>query len=510
MAVASASSRSRSPRRSSSRSTGPPSLPGLREDAPSRRGPSRGALPALSSPDERDQAIKALQDDYFSASHARTMNWKWKTIETALKKWRYDPFPPSLEKLVALGAALKSGGYQSAESYVLFYRTASERKGYGFDAVMNRAVTDIIRSCRRGRGGVVKPTALPLLRLNELGPLSDEQFSPRGPVGAACAVISGSWFLTREVELSTARAALIEFGTDGFGNQVVRWRLPASKNDQEAHGVARAHGCCCRQGNLASCPFHALELQLNRLRRLFPSRFSNGVPDFDLPLFPDEAGAVVSKEAMTETIRVAAQRLGVPLEASDGTERVSGHSLRITGAQGLARAGVDTWAIQLLGRWGSSTVLEYVQAVPLELSASWARAAAVRSTMEDLLSAPGRTPPPLLQAAPQSHGHEDPHQEVAAAAASGADEAHGALQHEQQAVAPASGKELFVQSDARIWHRVPSTLRVGPSSAWSAACGWKFAGKEARQSDELPDAVVYKFLCARCLPALRASLKAAV
>ena len=84
-------------------------------------------------------------------------------------------------------------------------------------------------------------TAPALLRLNELSPLADDQFAPHGPVGAACAVIAGSWFLTREVELSTARAALIEFGTDGFGNQVVRWRRPASKNDQEAQMVWPGH-----------------------------------------------------------------------------------------------------------------------------------------------------------------------------------------------------------------------------------------------------------------------------
>ena len=438
------------------------------------------------------------------------MGWKWKTIEAALKRWRFAPFPPTLDKLVALGAALKSGGYQSAESYIFFYRTASERQGHPFDSIMNRAVTDIIRSCRRGRGGVVKPTALPLLRLNELDPSSDDHFVPHGPVGAACAMIAGAWFLAREVELSTARAALIEFSTDGFGKPIVRWRLPASKNDQEAHGVARAHGCCCLPPEVASCPFHALEFQLGRLRRLFPSRFRNDRPALDLPLFPDVNGEVVSKEAMSDTIREAARRLDIPLDSADGSERVSGHSLRVTGAQGLARAGVDTWAIQLLGRWGSATVLEYVQAVPLERSASWARAAATRSTMDDLLASPGRSLPSVLPSSPSPPVHEDALDRVAAAAAGGGAEADRALEHEQRAATPSAGQEVYVQSDARIWHRVPPALRVGPSASWSASCGWRFAGKEASQSDALPATLVYKFLCARCFPAQRASLKAAV
>ena len=43
------------------------------------------------------------------------------------------------------------------------------------------------------------------------------------------------------------------------------------------------------------------------------------------------------------------------MASPDGSERVSGHSLRATGAQGLATAGVDAWAIELLGRWGGDT-----------------------------------------------------------------------------------------------------------------------------------------------------------
>ena len=59
---------------------------------------------------------------------------------------------------------------------------------------------------------------------------------------------------------------------------------------------------------------------------------------------------------MTATIRAAALHLGSDLVSPDGTERVSGHSLRVTGAQGLARLGLDAWSIQLLGRWGSAAV----------------------------------------------------------------------------------------------------------------------------------------------------------
>ena len=359
-------------------------LPGLRDDAPSRSARSRGSLPPLADPFERDEAIRELQDDVYSASTRRALGWKWKTVVSALGRWGLEPFPPTQQKLLALGAALKAGKYSTAESYLLLYKTSAERQGHIFTPALSRTLTDTIRSCVRGRGGPVKPLALPLLRLHELGLDEDGPWNTGGPVGPTCALVAGAWFLTREVELSCARAALIEFDVDADNLPLVRWRLPASKNDQEALGVARAHGCSC-VNSLGSCPWHALRCQLDRLRRLFPSSFADDQPCITLPLFPDIHGKVVEKDAMTETIRIGAGRLGVPLEASDGSARVSGHSLRVSGAQGLSRAGVDAWAIQLLGRWGSSTVLDYIQAVPLELSSTWARAAAKQKTLEEIL-----------------------------------------------------------------------------------------------------------------------------
>ena len=108
-------------------------------------------------------------------------------------------------------------------------------------------------------------------------------------------------------------------------------------------------------------------------------------PDRDLPLFPTADGHVVSKEAMTRTIRHAAQLLKIELDSPDGTERVSGHSLRATGAQGLARAGVDLWAVELLGRWGGPTVRRYVREAQLEDSAAWASRVAAMTGLPELV-----------------------------------------------------------------------------------------------------------------------------
>jgi hypothetical protein len=48
------------------------------------------------------------------------------------------------------------------------------------------------------------------------------------------------------------------------------------------------------------------------------------------PLFPDEKGQAVEKEAMADTIRAAAGHLNIALASLDLTEQVTGHSLRAT------------------------------------------------------------------------------------------------------------------------------------------------------------------------------------
>mgnify|MGYP003330147959 CR=1 FL=1 len=100
------------------------------------------------------------------------------------------------------------------------------------------------------------------------------------------------------------------------------------------------------------------------LRRTFPHRHTGLVPDLDLPFFPDHHGEVVPKEAMVRTIILAAEHLGVG-PAPDGSERVSGHTLRATGAQGLIRLGWSPEAVRLMGRWASGAVLRYTRLAPL-------------------------------------------------------------------------------------------------------------------------------------------------
>ena len=300
--------------------------------------------------------------------------------------------------------------------------------------------------------------------------------------------------MTREVELSTTRAALITLVEDGQAEPSVQWQLPASKSDQQALGVARTHGCACGGTISTGCPFHAIKGQLERLRRMFPQRWTGTAFDVDLPLFPDVEGTAVTKEAMTATLVEAAGRLGVPTCTADGSARVSGHSLRRTGAQGLARLGVDTWAIQLLGRWGSNAVLEYIQEVPLERSAAWARSAArgldppsTSRASASACAASGGLPVDEAPAFPMVSSEAI---KVLAA------EANTEESHDKDKVT----EERFVKSSGLIWHKVPSHGAIGPMTSWTTVCGWRFAKSDGLLSPELPRPLLHKFMCKRCLP----------
>ena len=72
---------------------------------------------------------------------------------------------------------------------------------------------------------------------------------------------------------------------------------------------------------------------------------------------------------MQDTIVEAGRLLGIARAAPDGSERITGHSLRVTGAQGLVMRGWDLWTVQLHGRWGSDVIKRYARDSSLNAAA---------------------------------------------------------------------------------------------------------------------------------------------
>ena len=398
-----------------------------------------GALPVWLCPDDRLDALEALERDSWATSTREAAQAKLRTVHRALEPWGLLPFPPTLRTLRALGATLKRGGYRSAASYLWLYKVESQRRGHPWTDSLQRCLKDAIRSCERGMGPPTVAQPLPLRSLYLL-PGGADPWVRGGPACPRNAILVGAWWLMREMELATVRAAHVAFSgawdRSGCG---VRLTLPASKNDQAAFGTSRAHICRCQEVMAVDCPVHAVLSQWFWLRSAFPERFTEGVPDLDLPLFPTMRGEVVSKPAFVSTIIYAGRYLGVG-DSPDGTVRLTGHSLRPTGAQGLIEMGWRSDAVKLMGRWQSETVLRYTReaalAAPSDLTALIVHLCGVQ---------PADVPPP------------DP------------------TVPEPAAPAP---EEWVMNLDSDVYHLVHSDDR--------ARCGWDFTRKGVRGSPPPP------------------------
>ena len=118
------------------------------------------------------------------------------------------PFPPTSDSVRALAATLKWRGYRSAAVYLFGYKAHAQREGHPWGDALNRLLRDAVRSCERGLGPPVRAQPLPFDRLGAL-PGGKAPWCEGGPSSPRNAVAVGSWWLLREIELSTARAARV-------------------------------------------------------------------------------------------------------------------------------------------------------------------------------------------------------------------------------------------------------------------------------------------------------------
>ena len=463
-----------------------------------------------------EEARKHFFEDFYAPSVRDTLAAKRRTIEKMLELQGLGPLPPTVAKIHALGVALKYGRYRSAAGYLSQYRVDCERHGFEFDQLMQRAVRDSIRSCVRGLGGPVQALPLPFDRLRML-PGGREPWVPSGPLAPRNLMVLGSWFMMREIEASHTLAKHVVVRLDGLGKPRVEWCLPVSKTDQEAVGAIRVHGCSCTTVVDPSCPGHAAWDHLTFLKAEFGvgPKGDRRLPE-ELPMFPSSDGRACTKEAVTATIEKAANLLRIDLATADGSARISGHSLRVTGAQGLAHLGLDLWAIQLLGRWGSSKVQLYVRDAHLQSAAAWASRASRRTSLEEVLAKIGG---PRRAEAPIDEIIEESSAAAAAFVAESSREAavqtdladplsHEILASRVGAAPPEAAGLDVVISATGLAHLV----LVGPPDVELARsmtrCGWRFgfSGASLVSHSSLPPS--HKAMCARCFAESRVAAKA--
>ena len=158
--------------------------------------------------------------------------------------------------------------------------------------------------------------------------------------------------MLREIELANVRIRDVELHAGGRATL----RLPMSKMD---HGCDRSIHCCCALAAVPDGDVRGSKVcAACAVRRQLLWRYKHGGQPSD-HLFCDSKGQAVEKKQMVRSW----QRLAAQGGSERGSEDISGHSARRSGAKMLCRCGWDLWKVQFHARWASDTVKLYTEEV---------------------------------------------------------------------------------------------------------------------------------------------------
>ena len=439
------------------------------------------------SPNNRKRSLEALQDDILSKSSAPAQESRVRTYKALCAAWEVAPFPVSPESIRCTGASFKAGHYRSVQLYYqAVFGFQLRHLGVPVDPLIRGTVREVVRSVKRGLG----PSRLKegfdvwLLSRSTFSD-DDEAFNLSSAVHCIDMVIIGVWWMLREIEMSSAMVQHLWLEHDR-----AHLLVPVHKTESCGNLMPRALGCACSSTPSRLCPWHSVERHLTRVYNHACFR-----PQSQFPLFPDERGRPASKARMIEAFQLVIGATGTSLtkpdERGQHRTRFGGHTLRVSGAQFLAGAGVPLQHIQLLGRWSSMAVQRYVQCAPLSVIPNIPEtilSGQVQDLQEPLrvVNTALREPDPAASQPAFSPGTpsgiampvETPQvlQQLGQSLAS----TDGRLQQLadtvsslQQAVLPPE-QTFVVRSKSRVVHHAqPDELANHPSS-WRTRCGWLY------------------------------------
>ena len=350
----------------------PPRSDGLAVDAYAR-GSRSLAIATAANPVLLAQARARLDSKIHTPKGELTRQGKISTwAEVARAAGYSEPFRLTPDLVYDVVAAMVAAKYRSIGSYISL---ATEQMVEDGGTVTKRLELYLRRARRAAKKGIGPPRrslALPMERMTELDD-SETPLCQDGPAHPRRVSILSSWWLMREIESANTTLRCVTCSpAAGTVN------LPPTKTEQQGFTVSRTLGCT---GETAPtmCPAHLLAEQVEWVERAFPHLGR------DAPLFPTCAGKAPRKEKMVTTIVESARKLGLAVVGPTGAALFGGHSWRPAGAQYLAKAGIDTWRIQIHGRWGSEAIAGYIADTPL--SEHLAIEAALGKDLDDLREA---------------------------------------------------------------------------------------------------------------------------
>lgn len=316
------------------------------------------ALAVAFSQRSKAEALCALEEDVYAKTSAAPQAALLRTWCKFHEAWfsgiAVDVFPLSVGSLRAVSAMFKAGQYASFKNYLYAARNQHIKLGHVWTQVLQKVAKDCARSVLRGIGPAKRSLPLDVPRaLSVAGTLGWNSSDASMPVDMLALLITGIFFMCREIELSGALQFEAHSLDDGSS---VTLTFPASKCDSEARGVTRTVDCLCNQ--LPVCPSHYMHGYLIRLEKLGQQL---GIDSDALPLFPTPQGFGLTKSQVVSVIR----RVVAGYDPKQDLCKFSGHSFRISGAQFYSELGLDPVTIGIHGRWKSNAIMRYLSEAPL-------------------------------------------------------------------------------------------------------------------------------------------------
>ena len=331
-----------------------PDMPLIRSDVGPRANHSRINYDFLENPSRVDEAMADFRRDIYAATSRRPRDALLMTWSKFHRKWygdQSDPVPLTEESLERVACLFKIGGYKSFKNYLSRIKEHHVDSGFIWTQSLQNMARRCTRSVLRGLGGPTRSESFDLEAVvNHLLVMENNiEVMNDGPQSPLAAIVVGTFFMLRELELSA-----IDVGDVVFTENTVTLSLPVSKVDWQAKGCRRTWNCICGQGYI--CPVHILkEFHVRERDHEHPNE----------PWIVSNTGGRCSKAGIESAIRNATLASGGRAKDAEGNWLLSGHTFRITGARTLASWGLDPITIQMLGRWGSSAVLSYLAETPL-------------------------------------------------------------------------------------------------------------------------------------------------
>eukprot|EP00435_Cladocopium_sp_Y103_P008713 s2755_g2.t1 len=380
---------------------------------------------------------------FYAPSTLATKNTKRKKVLEILGQLSQEPFPLTVDCIVALASLLDSTGMKAGDQYLAEAKAMHVEAGHEWSLQMDMQLATCKRAMQRDKGPEVRAKEV------KIEDISREAWDSVGdgskePKRATWSYAWALLWMLRAIEAANLRAKDVVIKLE---SKLVKLHIRKSKTDQKGIGTWRTLKCCQMPECEMACPFRLAIAALNDLK----SDDGNG------PLFPEEGGGLVSKVNMVKSWA----------KYVDGG--ISGHSARRSGAMHYARRNLALQSIQFLGRWRSSAVFRYVEEalteLPMNVPASGDRGAA------GLEADRSKTERRALR--PKSKASSI--------------QATASKQPETQPVQPIvdnETKELVFavsRSRGRVTKHIVGQAAWGiPLDSWATLCGWNFARRNVR------------------------------